>query len=106
MIRVEEREKIRRAYFIEHKRMRQIAKELRHSRETVKKAIESAEPGGYRLKKPRPALVLGPSKARIGELLAESERMPQRSFACRFNCVRIVDASRRDLVIQFSNRYE
>ena len=78
MIRVEEREKIRRAYFIEHKSMRQIAKELRHSRETVKKAIESAEPGGYRLKKPRPAPVLGPYKARIDALLAESEGMPRK----------------------------
>ncbi len=78
MIRVEERERIRRAYFIKHKSMRQIAKELRHSRATVKKAIESAEPGEYRLKKPRPAPLLGPYKARIDELLAESEGMPRK----------------------------
>jgi transposase len=78
MISVEKREKIRRAYFIEHKSIRQIAKELRHSRETVKKAIESAEPEGYTLKKPRSAPVLGPYKSRIDELLTESERMPRK----------------------------
>ena len=69
MIRVEDRERIRRAYFVEHKSMRQIARELRHGRDTVKKAIESAEPATYTLKKPRRAPVLGPYKARIDELL-------------------------------------
>jgi len=37
MISVEQREQIRRAYFLEHKSMRQIARELGHSRETVVK---------------------------------------------------------------------
>jgi transposase len=78
MIRVEDRERIRRAYFIEHKSMRQIARELRHSRDTVKKAIESAEPTAYTLKGPRRAPVLGPYKARIDELLAENERLPRK----------------------------
>ena len=78
MISVEDREKIRRAYFIENKSMRQIARELRHSRKTVRKAIESAEPGAYRLRQPRPAPVLGPYKARIDELLAENERLPRK----------------------------
>lgn len=78
MISVEEREKIRRAYFIDGKSMRQIARELRHSRDTVKKAIESAEPATYTLTKPRPAPVLGPYMARIDELLAENERLPRK----------------------------
>lgn len=78
MIEVEERERIRRAYFIEKKSIRQIAKELRHSRDTVKKAIETAEPAGYRLKRPRLAPVLGPYMARIDELLEENERLPRK----------------------------
>ena len=78
MIRVEDRERIRRAYFIEHKSMRQIARELRHGRDTVKKAIESAEPATYTLKKPRRAPVLGPYRARIDELLAQNERLPRK----------------------------
>jgi len=49
-----ERERIRRAYYIEGKSIRQIARELRHSRETVKEALESAEARRYRLTKPRP----------------------------------------------------
>ena len=78
MIRVEDREQIRRAYFIEHKSMRQIARDLGHSRDTVKKAIESAESTTYTLGRPRKAPVLGPYKARIDELLAENERLPRK----------------------------
>jgi len=78
MITVEDREKIRRAYFIEKKSQRQIAKELGCSRDTVKKAIESAESVQYTLTRPRPAPVLGPYKARIDELLEKNERLPRK----------------------------
>jgi transposase len=78
MIKVDEREKIRRAYFIEHKSMRRIARELKHSRETVKQAIESAEPKTYTLQKSRKAPMLGPYQARIDELLVENERLPRK----------------------------
>ena len=73
MIKVDEREKIRRAYFLENKSIRRIARELRHSRETVKRAIESAKEEPYTLRKPREAPVLGPYKARVDELLSENE---------------------------------
>lgn len=78
MISVEEREKIRRAYFNEKKSIRQIARETGHSRPTVRKAIQSAEPIPYTLRVARPAPVLGPYKARIDELLAEREQMPRK----------------------------
>ena len=78
MIKVENRERIRRAYFKEKKSQRQIARELGHSRKTVRKAIESAEPGDYALRKARPAPVLGAYKARIDELLEENERLPRK----------------------------
>lgn len=78
MISVEQRERIRRAYFLEHKSMRQIARDLGHSRETVRKAIDESEPGQYTLKQARKAPVLGPFKARIEELLAENERLPRK----------------------------
>ena len=58
--------------------MRQIAREMGHSRTTVKKAIESAEAKEYTLQQPRAAPVLGPYKARIDELLAENERLPRK----------------------------
>jgi len=78
MISVEKREQIRRAYFVENKSMRTIAKELHCSRDTVKKAMASPEGEPYTLTKERPAAVLGPYQARIDELLAESEHMPRK----------------------------
>ena len=78
MISVEQREKIRRAYFVEEKSIRQIARELKCSRPTVRKAITSPEPAAYTLSVPRPAPVLGPYKERIKELLAENERLPRK----------------------------
>jgi transposase len=51
---------------------------LGHSRKTVRKAIESAEPLPYTLKEPRPSPVLGPHKARIDELLEQNEHLPPK----------------------------
>lgn len=78
MISVEQREKIRRAYFVEEKSIRQIARELKCSRPTVRKAIASAEPAPYTLTVSRPAPVLGSYKEQIRELLAENERLPRK----------------------------
>ena len=78
MIKVDKQEKIRRAYYVERKSMRQIAEEQRCSRHTIKKALAGAEPGQYTLKQPRESPVLGPYKARIDELLAESEQLPRK----------------------------
>ena len=78
MIKVEDKEKIRRAYYVEKKSVRQISRELNYARQTVRKAIQSAEPEKYKMKRSRRAPVLGPYKARIGELLQESETMPRK----------------------------
>jgi transposase len=78
MITVEKREQIRRAYFLEHKSIRRIARELRCSRDTVNKAIASAEPAAYTLKAQREAPVLGPYKEQIDQLLADNEQLPRK----------------------------
>ena len=78
MINVEQREKIRRAYFVEEKSIRQVARELKCSRRTVRKAIASAAPASYTLTVSRAAPVLGPYKERVRELLAENERLPRK----------------------------
>lgn len=52
---VTEREKIRRAYYIEGKSMRQIARELGHGYWTIRKALGAAEAETYRLSKPKTA---------------------------------------------------
>ena len=75
---MEDRERIRRAYCLEHKSIRKIAKKPKHSRDVLKKAIESAEPAGYTLRQPRPAPVLGTYLSRIDELLAENEQLPRK----------------------------
>ena len=78
MISVEDREQIRRAYFIEQKSLRQIASELHVSRKTIGKALASAEADVYTLKKPRPAPILDPVKSRIDALLAENAKLPPK----------------------------
>jgi transposase-like protein len=78
MSKVERYEEIRRAYFVQDKTIRQIAREFKCSRPTVRKAIVSAQPRPYTLKAGRAAPVLGSYKARIDELLAENERLPRK----------------------------
>jgi len=39
MISVDDREQVRRAYFLDHKSIRKIAKELKHSRDVVKNEV-------------------------------------------------------------------
>ena len=78
MISVQRRERIRRAYYVEGKSMRQIASELRHSYWTVRDALGSAEAKRYTLQGPKPAPKLGPYQGRIDELLLASEQMPPK----------------------------
>ena len=75
---MEDKERIRRAYHVEKKSIRQISRELNYARQTVRKAVQSAEPEKYNLKRSRLAPVLGSYKARIKELLQESEKMPRK----------------------------
>lgn len=85
MRKVEDYEKIRRAFFNDHKSIRQIHRELGYSRETVRRAIAQSLPEPYTQKQLRAAPVLGPYKTRIDELLKESEqqRRKQRYTAHR-----------------------
>jgi len=78
MIKVENIEAIRRAYFIEGMSIRAISRKLHHGRRLVKKAIGGAGPYQYQLRKPRAAPVLGPYRDRINELLVESEQQPRK----------------------------
>jgi len=75
VITVEQREQIRRAFFLDKKSIRQIARELRVARKTIDKALVSAEPPSYTLTSPRLAPVLGPYKARIAAMLAENAQL-------------------------------
>lgn len=78
MIQVEDREHIRRAYYVEGKSIRQIAQELGHARPTVRQALESAEPGTYTRVVARAAPVLGPYRASLDRMLEENEHLPRK----------------------------
>jgi len=78
MLEVEEREEIRRAYHREGKGIREIARELGYSRQTVRKAIVEADGRKEVKKRKRKAPALGLYKERIAELYAESERQPRK----------------------------
>lgn len=78
MITVIDRERIRRAYYIEGKSMRQIEREMHHSYWTIRKALESATPQPYTLSQPKPAPKLGPYKEKINKLLEKERHLPRK----------------------------
>ena len=78
MLNVNEKEQIRRAFYIEGKSIRQIARERHHDRRTIRAAIRDASPSRYKLTEPRPRLVLGPFVAVIDEWLAGDQSSPPK----------------------------
>ncbi len=84
MLTVDQREQIRRAYFIEGKSIRKIARERHHDRRTIRKALQDAGPPRYTLKAPRARPTLGPFLAVIDRWLEEDrERPPKQRHTAR-----------------------
>ena len=78
MITVELKERIRRAYYIEGKSIRQIQRETGCHRQTIRKALEDGFEPHYTLKQPRPCPVLDPVKPIIDQWLAEDQQRPPK----------------------------
>ena len=78
MLKVADIEFIRHLYFREDWSIRKIAKELHHSRKTVRKALQNAGPWEYRLTRPRPAPRTGPYREIIRQWLLEDRRAPRK----------------------------
>jgi transposase len=93
MLSVEQREAIRRAYYVEKKSVRQIARELHCSRKSVDKALISASAATYTRTVPYASPKLGPFKQRITELLAEREQQPPKQ---RYTATRIYQILRAE----------
>ena len=55
MIKVEEKERIRRAYYVEQMSIRQIRREMGYARQTIRKALDDGAEEVYTLKEPRHA---------------------------------------------------
>ena len=86
-------ERIRVAYEIEGKSIRQIGREYGHGYWTVRRALDQSEPQPYQLSQAKAAPVLGAYKAQIEALLVENERLPQKQ---RYTCLLYTSPSPRD----------
>jgi transposase len=78
MIQVDEKEVIRRAYLLDGKSQRQIAKERHHSRRTVAIAVSDPGTATYRLSVPRSSPVLDTVKSHIDAMLQADQSSPKK----------------------------
>jgi transposase len=78
MIQVDEKEKIRRLYFIKRHSIRKIAGEHHYSRKTVRKAVNDASVPEYHLSVPKPYPVMGPYLPIIERWLREDKYRPKK----------------------------
>jgi transposase len=78
MLTVEDFEAIRRAYYLEKKSIRQIARELHHSRRVIRRAINAPRPETYQRSIVKPAPVLGAFRTRVEALLAQNNQLPKK----------------------------
>lgn len=78
MLTPEERERIRRSYYLDRKSIRQIAREERCSREAVGKAIADEPLIPYQLTQPRSGPVFGPFRGHVDDLLKQNADLPRK----------------------------
>lgn len=78
MLNEHEKEQIRRAYFLEKKSMRQIAREQGHNRDTVRRVISNDLPKPYHLTHPKLAPIFGPYQERVDALLLQNTKLPHK----------------------------
>lgn len=78
MLNLELREQIRRAYYLDHKSIRQISDETGHSRDTITRVISENPPDISQPRRNKPSPVFGAYTSRIDELMERNERMPKK----------------------------
>jgi len=89
---VDQREQIRRAYYVEGKSIRQIARDGRRDRRTVRKALRDAGPPRYTLREPRARPVLAPYVGQIDAWLeADLTSPPKQRHTARRIYERLVE---------------
>ena len=78
MKKVEDYERIRKAYHIEGLSIREISRQYGHGRTLIRKTLEHGVPEPYQINCPRNANIIGQYRERIQELLKESEKQPRK----------------------------
>src|SRR3979409_560920 len=86
-----DRERIRRAFHLEKKSIRQIAKEEGCSRDTIRGAISNDPLKPYQLTRKKPAPVFGPYQLRVEALLHQNDGLPRKQ---RYTAHRIFEVLR------------
>jgi len=78
LVQVDEKERIRNAYYLQERSIREIARCMRHSRRTVRKAIADASPPVYMRTKPRSCPVIDPVRQIIDNWIEEDANRPRK----------------------------
>lgn len=78
MIEVDEKEEIRRAFFIEGKTIREIARDRHHGRETVKKALADPSPTVYNTTQPRVCPTMDVYQEIVDRWLLDDQKRPRK----------------------------
>ena len=78
MLTVHDYERIRQAYYVEKKSIRQIGREYGHGYWMVRKALDQSEPQPYQLSQSKDAPMLGAYMGQIEAMLTENERLPRK----------------------------
>ena len=68
MIKVKENEAIRYACFVDGWSIRKISREMHHCRQTIRKALQHAEPLTYTLRKPRAPVLIPYAVHAVGKI--------------------------------------
>jgi transposase len=91
---VEERERIRRAYHVERKSIRQIARETGHCRDAIRRAVDEGhlETRAAQYPESRPSPIFGPFQARVDALLAQNEHLPRKQHYTSHKIFEIIQA--------------
>ncbi len=93
MLSESDRERIRRAFHLEKKSIRQLAKEEGCSRDTIRGALSNDPLKPYQLTRKKPAPVFGPYQPRVEALLHENARLPRKQ---RYTARRIFEVLREE----------
>jgi transposase len=89
----EDRERIRRLYYVEKQSIHQIARTEGCNRITIRKALSDDPQPSRPPPRQKPKPVFGPYKERVGQLLQENERLPRKQ---RYTAHRIFEIIRTE----------